>query len=496
MNSINIHSGDAVKWAKAYKGEKFHALFCDAPYHLTSIVKRFGNEDSAPAKKGVYSRSSKGFMGKTWDGGDVAFQVETWKAFKRVLYDGAFGMCFASSRGWHRLAVAIEDAGFIIHPSMFGWCYGSGFPKATNIAKQLDNTYGKQSKARNFAGKGERKDLHENKQDLSLRSDYGYVYEPQTDLAHAWQGHRYGLQALKPALEPIIVFQKPYKGRPLDNITQTGAGALNIDASRIGVDSIPSNRWTDSAHPFGNGAGNEYETVASQGRWAANFFVDDLTAEKLDEQAGYLVSGGKAGKQYFYDKEYNATVPYAPMNQTGILHSDEGGASRFFFNVSTQLDEADPVYYCAKAGREERDGGLDNFQKRKYAVLNSMGDNPPAGIDDVSERFTTEGRNSHPTVKPIDLCEYLSKILLPPALYAPRRMFVPFAGVASEMIGAMLAGWEEIEGVELTDEYLPIAKARIDYWKAKPKQLAMFERVRNVEQVTIEHEQMRMEFYG
>ena len=197
MTDINIVHSDAVKWAKEYQGPLFHALLCDPPYHLTSITKRFGKNGSAPAqfgKDGAFSRASRGFMGQAWDGGDVAFDPETWAAFSSVMHPGAFGMALASSRGWHRLAVAIEDAGFIIHPSIFGWVFGSGFPKATRV-------------------KGDER----------------------------FDGHRYGAQALKPALEPIIVFQKPYDGRPLDNITQTGAAWARRK-------SHPINGWMQPTH--------------------------------------------------------------------------------------------------------------------------------------------------------------------------------------------------------------------------------------------------------
>ena len=117
-----IYNEDVVEWAKHYDKPKFHALLCDPPYHLTTIVKRFGKKGSAPAKygtDGVFSRASKGFMGQTWDGGDIAFEPETWTAFLPLLHDGAFGMAFSASRNWHRLAVAIEDAGYIIHPTIF-----------------------------------------------------------------------------------------------------------------------------------------------------------------------------------------------------------------------------------------------------------------------------------------------------------------------------------------------------------------------------------------
>jgi hypothetical protein len=424
MNTVIC--GDAVKWAQEYDGAPFHALLCDSPYHLTSIVKRFGKDNSAPAqfgKDGVYSRSSRGFMGKQWDGGDVAFHPETWAAFGNVLHPGAFGMAFASSRGWHRLAVAIEDAGFIIHPSIFGWAYGSGFPKATRV-------------------------------------NHG---------AEGFDGHRYGLQALKPALEPIIVFQKPYQGRPTDNITQTGAGVLNIEGGRIGTDEIPSNQWTDNAHPFGGGAGNEYETVTNKGRWPANFILlDDGAAEALDRQTGELTSGAKdgtykgwgAGREIYGDsKEYHHHC-----------EADSGGASRFFFRVSEQIDSADPVYYEAKASTEERDAGLREFDAlaspQEYGLMD----------DGVHSAHKNEPkRNPHPTVKPLALTRYLATLLLPPAAYAPRRLFVPFAGVASEMIGAFQAGWEDVTGIELTPEYIPIAESRLKYWQGLGWQRELFE---------------------
>ena len=104
--------GDVLSFCRHYHGPKFHALLCDPPYSL-------------------------GFMNKAWDG-DIAFRPETWAALAEHLLPGAFGMAFASARGYHRVMVAIEDAGLRLHPSIFGykllgWNYGSGFPKATKI---------------------------------------------------------------------------------------------------------------------------------------------------------------------------------------------------------------------------------------------------------------------------------------------------------------------------------------------------------------------------
>ncbi len=409
-----IFNEDAIKWANEYDGEPFHALLSDPPYHLTSIVKRFGKENSSPAKfgsDGVFSRSSNGFMGQKWDGGDIAFQPETWYAFSKVMYPGAFGMAFSASRNWHRLAVAIEDAGFVIHPSIFCWLQGQGFPKSTNIEKQIQ--------------------------------DY-------PDLPEIWKGHKYGLQALKPAVEPIIVFQKPYEGRPIDNIISTGAGALNIDGGRIETkgEGVVINRFTDGAKPWGNGSGHEYETeVTVQGRYPANFILDEGLSERLDNQSGELKAGtasNNSGAMGYHGGRRGSTDE--------IGYGDNGGASRFFFRVSDQIDEADLVYYTSKVGKKERNAGLQSFPEKERSYMNTHNGNPDG--------------NPHPTLKPISLSKYLATLLLPPKQYSPRRLFVPFSGVASEMIGACLSGWEEVVGVEFDKEngYVDIANKRLEHW--------------------------------
>lgn len=392
-----IYNQDVLEWAKEYSKGKFHALLSDPPYHLQSPSSKSGSQPGIESPFGRHNQGNgkKGFMGQTWDGGDIAFRPETWAALGEHLFDGAFGMAFSASRNWHRLAVAIEDAGFIIHPTIFGWLNGQGFPKATNIAKQLDD------------GK-------------------------------IWEGHRYGLQALKPAIEPIIVFQKPYGSRPIDDIVSTGAGALNIDAGRISLSNGDDKRlggngtWrTDNMakSDYGEYAG---ENIASSplGRWPSNFLLDESTAEQLDLQAGEHPTGEihrRKGMGYHG----------SDIIQNSIITSggDSGGASRFFYNVSNQIDEADPIYYCSKVSKKERNAGL-------------------------------EDRNPHPTLKPVDLSIYLAKLLLPPDEYAPRRILVPFSGVGSEMIGCAKAGWEHIVGIEFDKEndYIEIAEKRIEHW--------------------------------
>ena len=132
--SVQILIGDCVQRMRELPDNSIDSVVCDPPYHLTSIVKRFGADNAAPAKvgkTGAYARASKGFMGQTWDGGDVAFQPETWAEVLRVLKPGGHLVAFSGTRTYHRMAVAIEDAGFEIRDQL-AWVYGSGFPKSHN----------------------------------------------------------------------------------------------------------------------------------------------------------------------------------------------------------------------------------------------------------------------------------------------------------------------------------------------------------------------------
>jgi len=445
-----IYNQDVIEWAKEYNKNKFHALLCDPPYHLTSITKRFGKNNSTPAKygnDGAFQRASKGFMGETWDGGDIAFQSETWEILGNHLYPGAFGVAFSAARNWHRMAIAIEDAGFIIHPTIFLWAFGSGFPKATNINKQIDKQAG-----------------------VDLKK-----YAPITDLAKAWQGHRYGLQALKPAVEPIIIFQKPYEDRPLDNIIETGAGALNIDGTRIPLagedDEYVINTFDDGAKPFGNGAGHKYSSRKIKVPYAnpenrngvvgKNLGISNADKEKFnkaqEESIERLETMGRWPANFMLNEELADTF----NNQTGI------DVSKFFYNVDYNINQSDPVFYCAKVSNKERNAGLEELEDTISGMSNGAqihGEGYDKGQDIGLNRVIAR-KNPHPTLKPIALTQWLATLLLPPEDYAPRKLLVPFSGAGSEMIGAMLAGWDMILGIEGEKKYIDIAEKRIEFYK-------------------------------
>ena len=146
---MNLILGDCLEKLKELPDNSVDSVITDPPYHLTSIVKRFGKEGSAPAqfgKDGAYARASAGFMGKTWDGGDIAFNPILWAEVFRVLKPGGHLLSFSATRTYHRMGVAIEDAGFEIRDQIM-WVYGSGFPKSHDISKAMDKTAGRIGKS-------------------------------------------------------------------------------------------------------------------------------------------------------------------------------------------------------------------------------------------------------------------------------------------------------------------------------------------------------------
>jgi site-specific DNA-methyltransferase (adenine-specific) len=286
------------------------------------------------------------FMGKAWDY-DVP-QVEVWREVLRVLKPGGHLLAFAGTRTQHRMAVQIEDAGFEIR-DMIAWVYGSGFPKSRN----LDGD---------------------------------------------WQG--WGT-ALKPALEPITVARKPFKGTVAANVLEHGTGAINVDGCRVaGVKGVPAS--PSNAGSLGWSTGGDMDRKRQQnGRWPANLIHDGS-----DEVVGLFpqsTSTGTAGSGE--SDRYGKFTRKQTGQQIGF--GDSGSAARFF--------------YCAKASKSDRGDG-----------------------------------NGHPTVKSTELMRYLCRLVTPPG----GVVLDPFMGSGSTGKAAVLEGFRFI-GIEREAEYLEIARGRI-----------------------------------
>ena len=287
------------------------------------------------------------FMGKRWDY-DVP-SVEIWEQCLRVLKPGGYLLAFAGTRTQHRMAVRIEDAGFEIR-DMIAWMYGSGFPKSHNLQDD--------------------------------RQGWG--------------------TALKPAMEPITMARKPFKGTVADNVQAYGTGAINIDGCRIPVDeNDPVNKAVWHCKP-----------QQVYGQYADH--VDGVTRSAAPPELGRW-----------------------PAN---VLHD---GCE----DVLRGIGEAARFFYTPKACKEDRDDGCEMME----AMPSRCMENP-----DTRGRPIPTKSNFHPTVKPTDLMRYLCRMVTPPG----GIVLDPFTGSGSTGRGAVLEGFRFI-GCEMDADYIKIAKARI-----------------------------------
>lgn len=195
--SVTLHPGDCLEVLDTFPADHFDAVITDPPYHLLSIVKRFGKSNAAPAQEGRdggNARASRRFMGKDWDGGDVAFRSDTWAKAARVLKPGGHLVAFNHSRTFHRMAVALEDAGLEYRETL-AWVYGTGLPQNHPVDKGL--------------------------------AKIGATAE---EIA-AWEG--WGT-VLRPSFEPIALVRKPLSESSIARqCLATGTGAINLAATAI-----------------------------------------------------------------------------------------------------------------------------------------------------------------------------------------------------------------------------------------------------------------------
>jgi len=380
---VTLHLGDCVAVMSSLEENSVDAIVTDPPYEL-------------------------GFMGKSWDSSGIAFSVETWRQALRVLKPGGHLIAFSGSRTYHRMAVAIEDAGFEIRDQIL-WLYGSGFPKSMDVSKAIDKAAG-----------AEREDVYETKARVMDNEVYGngvgvgiVERRPVTDAAKQWQG--WGT-ALKPAHEPMVLARKALIGTVAANVLAHGTGGLNIDASRVGSEGGTRLEVTDKDKGlFAPGTGSLSrgygDVVDGLGRWPANVIHDGS-----DEVVAGFPDTGKSGVAV--NRNRSGEKPGEVFNggwgnlTEDVGFGDSGSAARFF--------------YCAKTSKRDRnEGDVVNF---------------------------------HPTVKPTALMEYLIKLVTPTG----GTVLDPFMGSGSTGKAAMHAGFNFI-GIDMTPEYVDIAKARIAY---------------------------------
>ena len=413
-----LYQGNMLDMLEVIEKNSIDAVLTDPPYELN-------------------------FMSKSWDNSGIAFQPSTWQKCYEVLKPGGYLLAFGGSRTFHRIACAIEDAGFEIRDTIM-WLYGSGFPKSLNIGLAIDKKHGVESKVVAEGKSGVSSRAYQS-EELTTAGAYE-IKEAQNE----WNG--WGT-ALKPSYEPIIVARKPFKGSCVDNVIEYGVGGINIDECRVG---------------------NEERTYKGCGKSNVGF-IGGAFENGSKENAEYNVSGRfPANTILTYDEndfdEVCGGFPYNKSSKTNSKLLDIRGNN--YNNASKNLDiayergyedsgSASRYFYCAKASKKDRDEGLDNFEES-----NSMCDRNPElqSANMPQNRSGNLRKNTHPTVKPTELMQYLIRLVTP----NNGTVLDPFNGSGSTGKAVMYENKERNKnykyiGIELTEEYLPIAKARIKY---------------------------------
>jgi site-specific DNA-methyltransferase (adenine-specific) len=397
------------------QGVKVHSVVTDPPYGLVSVQKRFGKAGSAAARTekndGSFARLSGGFMGKTWDGSGIERDPEFWALIHEILLPGGYCFAFSGSRTSHWQACAMEVSGFVIHP-LHGWIYGSGFPKAHAADKAIDKMQGTTASAE----------------------------------AEQWSGWAYGTQAQKPALEPIILAQKPFSEKTgAANLVKHGVGAVNIDGCRVptgdklgGGDTNPESigkkgnegwerPWMKDEVAKSDHAAKIQGNVAKAealGRHPANLLHDGsaVVVDLFPDSKGQLAKASSSGR-----KTQNVYGAMARGSNAAEPRNDSGSAARFF---NCFPPDCPPVFYEKKAGKDDRAG------------------------------------SKHPTVKPISLMQHLVRHVTP----AGGLVLDPFAGSGTTGEAALREGFNCIL-MEAEPEYIDFLKERFDFFD--PSQISV-----------------------
>jgi site-specific DNA-methyltransferase (adenine-specific) len=409
---IKLYNNDCLKQLKELADNSVDSIITDPPYEL-------------------------GFMGKSWDSTGIANNKEMWAECLRVLKHGGHLLAFGGTRTYHRMACAIEDAGFEVR-DMIEWVYGSGFPKSLNIGKAIDKLQGNK---REVSGYEERFGREGRKANCGFKEEYvgasgtqdqsamKPIMLPVSNEAKQWEG--WGT-ATKPAHEPICMARKPLAEKTVaENVLKWGTGGINIDASRVEIEENTSRTNGKTAIRADKGMNSEQGGGHSQGRFPANLITDG--SEEVRECFPETKSGGgnKATKTAETFFGFGGT-------NNSIWKCDSGNTSRFFKSI----------IYQAKASKSDRNEGCKGIEEKEGIRTNAPREN-----EDIKTPTRT---NNHPTVKPTALMQYLIKMITPKG----GTVLDPFMGSGSTGKACIKDGFSFI-GIEKEEEYFKIAEARI-----------------------------------
>lgn len=397
---FRLHNGDCLEWLRSIQDNSWDFMSTDPPYGL-GTPPDMTEVLSFWLSGREWEAKGYGFMGRSWDAFVPGPSI--WRECIRVMKPGSHGLVCAGTRTVDVMGIALRMAGFEIR-DMIAWLFGSGMPKSCKI--------------------------------------------------QGWPG-----TGLKPALEPVLLVRKPLeKGLSLrKNAEKWGVGGLNIDACRIECSRADFEVWQAQVEQIRRRGGtrdgswkNSSDLSGANpanplGKWPPNVAMDEDAGGQLDLFVGPrrgMSGGGKHRDGYDGSMlgGHDCELKRPPGN---------GGPSRFF--------------YCAKASKKDREGGLDGMPILSGGELTMRKDGSMAMKNGRTGAGRTGGRrNSHPMVKPESLERWKVRLISLPG----HRGGDPFMGSGSTGVACALEG-REFDGCELNDSsaepFFTIARKRIDY---------------------------------
>ena len=477
MSTIRLLKGDCLQKLKELEDNSIDSVVTDPPYGIGFMNKEWDSpkkhkeliereqkrseerhkEGKSPAK-GTFTKGVQPGLpiGGAKEGRWFQEWSEEWaKEAYRVLKPGGYLLSFCAPRMYHRMTSGIEDAGFEIRDQLM-WVFGSGFPKSHNIGKAIDKIEGNEREVI-----GTNPNHRESDALYELGFQGGKGDGTITKGNSEWEG--WGT-ALKPAHEPIVMARKPFKGTVADNVLEWGTGGINVDECRVSITDLDDYAFNMGGNQRLKGKDDGDLTgmydggwkvdktpkELPEGRFPANIIFDEEAGKILDEQSGVTKSSKRGAHNNKKTQHTNTYTPPQAMYSDDNTYGDTGGASRFF--------------YCPKASKKDRNDGCNGLPIKRPDTRTDT------GMGSFTEKGVQPQSNHHPTVKPTDLMAYLIRLVTPKG----GIVLDPFMGSGSTGKAAVREGMNFI-GVEKEDEYMEIAKTRIEHEQKKNKHTHFFD---------------------
>ena len=436
--NYKLYNGNMLNMMEIIEPNSIDAIVTDPPYELN-------------------------FMNKSWDNSGIAFQKETWRKCHDTLKSGGYMLVFGGSRTFHRIACAIEDAGFEIRDTIM-WLYGSGFPKSMDISKQIDKRGGKSTSWFGEYLKNVLKERNMTQSDLSKHflSKNGGI----TDCVHNWVEGK-NIPTVKQFNKICEILDLPFEkmkeaereviGKKEYTDNKNIMSVSNYNGERIHLDiTIPSTDLAKQWDGWGTNLKPSFEPIIVARKPLKDSLVNNIIENGVGginiDECRVELNGDKKTRSGCKTREDNISHLKFRANQ---VNKEDNSKGRFPSNTILTYDDSDFDEVCGGLGDE---GSASRYF---YCAKTSKRDR--------NEGLSSNNKNIHPTVKPTSLMQYLIRLVTPKG----GTVLDPFNGSGSTGKACMYenadrnANYKYI-GVELTEEYLPISKARIEFAEKNP----------------------------